>query len=128
MRHDTLSDVLSAMKNADRVGKKQAIVPASKLVKEVLMIMQKSEYIGNFELVENGRGNSFKIEMFGKINNCGAVKPRSSAKSDQSEKWERRFLPAAGIGQIIISTSSGMMTFNEAKEKGLGGKVIAFVY
>lgn len=128
MRHDILSDALSAIKNADRVGKREVNVPASKIVKEVLMILQKTEYVGNFELVEDGRGNVFKIQLFGKINDCGSIRPRYSAKSDEFEKYERRFLPAKDVGLLIVSTSSGMMTFKDAKEKKIGGKLIAFMY
>lgn len=128
MRHDVLSDVLSAIKNADHVGKKEVIVPTSKIVKEILIIFQKYQYIGNFEMIEDGRGNMFKIELFGKINNCGSIRPRFSTKVDVYEKWERRFLPASEVGLIIISTSSGIIAFEEAKEKGIGGKLLAFVY
>ena len=83
MRHDVLSDVLSAIKNADHVGKKQVIVPSSNLVKEVLILFQKHGYIGNFELIEDARGNKFKIELFGKINKCGSIRPRFSVKSNE---------------------------------------------
>lgn len=128
MRHDILSDVMSAIKNADRVGKREVIVPASKLVKEVLMIFQKNEYVGNFEMIEDGRGNMFKISLFGKINNCGSIRPRYSVGVDEFEKFERSFLPAKDVGIIIVSTSSGMVSFRDAKEKKIGGKLIAFVY
>jgi len=128
MRHDILSDVLSAIKNADSVGKKEISVPASKLVKEVLMIFQKNGYVGNFELVEDKRGNIFKIQLFGKINNCGSIRPRFSVKADEFEKYERRFLPASDIGLLIVSTSHGVITFKEAKEKSIGGKLLAFIY
>ena len=128
MRHDVLSDVLSAMRNADRSGKKSVLVPSSKLAKEILMILQKYEYVGNFELIEDGKGNRINVEIFGKINNCGSIRPRFSAKSTEYEKWERRFLPASGVGMIIISTSKGLMPITEAKNQKLGGKLIAFIY
>ena len=93
-----------------------------------LMIFQKNNYIGEFEMIEDGKGNKFKIQLFGKINNCGSIRPRFSTKADESEKWERRFLPATEIGLLIVSTSQGMLTFKEAKEKGIGGKLLAFIY
>ena len=128
MRHDILSDVLSAIKNADHVGKKETVVPASKMVKEILIIFQKNGYIGNFEMIEDGKGNQFKIELFGKINNCGSIRPRFSIKADNYEKWERRFLPASDVGLLIISTSQGILTYNESKSKKIGGKLLAFIY
>ena len=89
MRHDILSDVLSAMKNADHVGKNKVIVPASKMVKEILMIFQKTGYIGNFEMIEDGKGNRFEIELLSKINSCGSIRPRYSIKADTYEKIGR---------------------------------------
>ncbi|MBU3905333.1 MAG: 30S ribosomal protein S8 [Nanoarchaeota archaeon] len=128
MRHDVLSDVLSAVKNADNVGKTETIVSASNMVKEILIIFQKNGYIGNFEMIEDGKGNQFKIELFGKINNCGSIRPRYSTKADNYEKWERRFLPAANVGLLIVSTSQGIVTYHESKEKKIGGKLLAFIY
>ena len=107
MRHDLLSDVLSAINNGDRVGKKETTTPASKLVKNILMLMQKNGYISNFEYIDDGKGGKFKIMILGKINKCGAIRPRYSVKSDDFEKFERRFLPAAEVGLLFVSTSKG---------------------
>ena len=128
MRHDTISDVLSAIKNGDGIGKNEILVPFSKLSKEILLLMQKKGYIGNFEEIENNRGNLFKVYLLGKINNCGSIRPRFSVKSDEYEKWERRFLPASDVGFLIITSSHGIMIHEEAKKKGLGGTLLAFVY
>jgi len=128
MRHDILSDVLSAIKNGDRVGKRETITNASKLVKNVLLILQKHNYIGDFEYIDDKRGGKFKIQLLGKVNNCNAIRPRFYIKADQYEKFEKRFLPAAGFGFIIVSTSKGLMIHSEAKEKEIGGTLLGFVY
>jgi len=128
MRHDLLSDVLSAIKNGDRVGKKETITSASKLIKNVLLILQEHNYIGDFEYIDDKRGGKFKIQLLGKVNNCNAIRPRFYVKADQYEKFEKRFLPAAGMGFIIVSTSKGLVIHSEAKEKGIGGTLLGFVY
>jgi len=128
MRHDLISDVLSAIQNGDKVGKKETVSPASALVKSVLQVLQKSGFVGNFELVDDGRGGKFRISLTGKINRCGAVRPRFSVGKDEWEMWERRFLPAAGFGLLIVTTSNGVMTHEEAKKHGVGGKLLGFVY
>ena len=56
MKYDLLSDVLSAIKNGDNAGKSFTIVPASNLVKNVLLILQKHKYIGDFEYIDDNRG------------------------------------------------------------------------
>ena len=128
MRHDILSDVLSAIKNGDRAGKKETITSASKLIKNVLLILQKHNYIGDFEYIDDKRGGKFRIQLLGKVNNCNSIRPRFYIKADQYEKFEKRFLPAAGFGFIIVSTSKGLMIHSEAKEKEIGGTLLGFVY
>jgi small subunit ribosomal protein S8 len=106
MRHDLLSDVLSAIKNGDHVGKTEVVVSSSKLAKEVL----------------------FKIALLGNINNCGTIRPRYSVRLQDYDKYKRRFLPAAGLGMLIVSTSQGLMTHLDSEQKAIGGKLLAFIY
>jgi small subunit ribosomal protein S8 len=128
MRHDLLSDVLSAIKNGERQGREEAITPASKLIKNVLLLLQKHKYIGDFEYVDDNRGGKFKVQLQGKINDCNSIRPRFTVKKEDYEKYEKRFLPAVGMGFIIVSTPQGVMTHMEAKEKGVGGSLLAYVY
>jgi len=128
MRHDTLADVLSAIKNAERVGKKECITSASKLVREVLKVLQKEGYIGVFEFIDDGRSGKFRVELKNRINDCNVIKPRFSVKVEELEKWEKRFLPARGLGILILSTNKGIMTHTEARKKKVGGKLLAYAF
>lgn len=126
MLSDSLANALSKIQNAERAKEKEVkIFPVSKLIFEVLKIMQGEGYIGSFEKVEDGK--AVKVKMIGKINSCGAIKPRFSLKKGEFEKWEKRFLPAAGFGVLIISTPQGVMTHREARERGIGGRLLAYV-
>jgi len=128
MRHDLISDVLSAIKNGDVHGKKEIITDYSSLVKNVLLILQKNNYIGDFEYIDDKKGGKFKIQLLGKVNNCNSIRPRLSVRIDEYEKYEKRFLPASNMGFIIVSTPKGLLTHDKAKEKKLGGVLIGFVY
>jgi len=128
MRHDLLSDVLSAIKVCDSAGKNHAYGPVSGMVKDVLKVMQKEGFIGEFELMDDNRGGEFKIGLTGVINDARSVRPRFSVTKDGYEKYERRFLPASGFGILIVTTSQGVMTHIEAKKKKIGGKLLAYVY
>ncbi len=128
MRHDLLSDVLYVVNNAEKFGKKEVTVPASNLVKNVLEVIRRAGYVKSYEFIEDGKSGSLKIELAGKINQARAIKPRFSAKTDDFEKWEARYLPAEGFGILIVSTPEGVMNQKEAMEKGLGGKLIAYIY
>lgn len=128
MKHDLLSNVLSAIKNGDRYGKRETVTLYSKLVKNVLLILQKNNYIGDFEYIDDKRGGKIKIQLLGKVNDCNAIKPRFYVREDEYEKYEKRFLPAISMGFIIVSTSKGILTHIEAKEKGVGGTLVCYVY
>lgn len=125
---DLLSDALSTIKNAESTGKSTCIVVASKLIGNVLKLMKEKGYISDFEFVEDGKSGIFRVNLHGKINKCGVVKPRFSVKKGEFEKWERRYLPARDFGTLIISTSGGIISHREAKEKGLGGVLLAYVF
>jgi len=127
MRHDILSDVLFILNNTENIGKRSCDVPASNLVKNVLSVIQKSGYIGSFDFTDE-RKEKFRVELVGRINKTRIIRPRFSVKKDEYEKWETRFLPAKDFGLLIVSTPKGVMSQNDAIEKGLGGKLLGFIY
>ncbi len=126
---DPLADALSIIKNAESIGKPECNVsPASKLIGSVLKVMKDKGYIGDFEFIDDGKSGLFKVQLKGKINKCGVIRPRHAVKNIELEKWEKRFLPARGFGSIILTTPDGVMTHSEARESGLGGQLLAYVY
>jgi small subunit ribosomal protein S8 len=129
MLHDPLADACSSIKNAENVSKKLVVInPASRLIGKCLRILQTHEYIGEFEIIEDGRNGKFKVQLIGKINKIGVIKPRSPIKAKDIEKIERKFLPAINFGILIMSTSKGVMSHIEAKKQKVGGRLLAYVY
>ena len=127
--NDTLSTAMSKILDYEEIGKKQVqIYPSSKVVKKVLDILNQKNYLGEYDETKTNRGDALMLNLLGKINKCGVIKPRFSVKKDNFEKYEKRFLPAKNFGFLIVSTSQGIMTHEEAREKGIGGKLLAFVY
>ena len=126
---DPLSDALSNLKNNEFAGNLECIVkPASKLIGAVLNVMQRYGYIGEFEFIDDGKSGKFKVKLVGKINRCGVIRPRYSVGKEDILEFEKRFLPAMDIGILIMTTSKGVMSHVEAREKGIGGKLLAFIY
>ncbi|MEM2943323.1 MAG: 30S ribosomal protein S8 [Methanomassiliicoccales archaeon] len=129
MQNDPLNDAMSTIKNASLVGKKECIVrPSSKLIGRVLKVMQEYGYINQFEFIEDGKAGVFKVTLHGRINNCGVIKPRYAVKRNELEKFEARYLPAQDFGVLILTTTKGVVSHVRAKELGIGGKLLAFVY
>ncbi|HII39141.1 TPA: 30S ribosomal protein S8 [Candidatus Micrarchaeota archaeon] len=126
---DTLANALNAIKMAELKGKQSVRVkPASRTVREVVSVLQKYGYVGEFELVDDGKSGELIISLLGKVNNCGVVNPRYFVKKNDWEKYEQRYLPGRDVGLIIATTSSGVKAHAEAKEAQIGGKIMAFVY
>lgn len=126
---DTLSNGLTTIKNNELRNKLECVItPASKLIGRVLRVMQQNGYIGEFEFVDDGRSGKIKVQLLGRINKCGAVKPRFPVKTIEIEEWEKRFLPSRDIGILVISTPQGIISHEEAKKRKVGGRLLAFVY
>ena len=129
MLNNLLANTMSAIMNAEKAGKpKLALKPSSKLVKSVLELMQKRQYIGSYKETADGRGGILEINLSGSINKCGAVSPNFSINKKNYEMFEKRYLPAKDFGMLIISTPKGVLSHTEAKKRSLGGKLIAYCY
>ncbi|KXB01054.1 30S ribosomal protein S8 [candidate division MSBL1 archaeon SCGC-AAA259O05] len=129
MTKDLLANSMATIKNHEEVRKKEVLIePASRLIKDVLEIMKEEDYIEDFEYIEDGKAGKLRVNLSGNINDCGVIKPRFSVNEDEFEKWEKRYLPAAGFGILIVSTPEGVMSGKEAEDRGKGGRLLAFVY
>jgi len=127
--NDPLASALSSIDNAQRVGHlTQEVAPASNEIGSVLEVFYDRGYIDGFQYVDDGKAGTFEVELKGAINACGPVKPRYAAGADEFEKWEKRFLPARDYGTLVVTTSHGIMSHYDAREAGVGGQVIAYVY
>lgn len=129
---DTLANAVTTIKNAEQRAKKEALImPASRLIIEVLKVMQREGYIGEIEYIDDGRQGKIKVQLLGRINKVGVIKPRYSVKVRELTRmppWLRKYLPSREIGILIISTPQGVMSHKEALEKRTGGVLLAYVY
>ncbi|MEM2272782.1 MAG: 30S ribosomal protein S8 [Candidatus Bathyarchaeia archaeon] len=129
MNMDTIANGLTTIYNNEVRRKKECyIMPASKLLGNVLRVMQMHGYIGEFEFIDDGRTGKFRVQLLGRINKCGAIRPRYSFRTKDIEEWEKTYLPARDMGVLIVTTSQGVMSHIEAKKRGIGGKLLAYVY
>ncbi|MEM5821551.1 MAG: 30S ribosomal protein S8 [Ignisphaera sp.] len=129
---DTLSNALTAITNAEMRRRNEVVIwPASKLIIRVLRVMQKHGYIGEFEYVDDGSWGKIVVQLLGRINRAGAIKPRWSITYRELLALPyriRRYLPSRDIGILIISTSQGVISHKEAIEMKVGGILLAYVY
>lgn len=125
---DLVSSLFTTLQNNEIVRNRECIVKASKLVGEILKVLQRNGYIGAFEYIDNGRGGLFKIQLLGRINKSAPIRPRISVKATQYEFFEQRYLPGRNIGLLVVTTPKGVMSHEEAKKQSTGGRLLGYIY
>ncbi len=126
---DPLANALVNIVNSEERGKSECIVaPAPKLIANVLRVLQKAGYVGEFEYIDDGRLGKLRIQLLGRINKCGVIKPYFSVAEADLERWVHQYLPAKDIGILILSTPKGILTHKEAAANRVGGRLLAYVY
>jgi len=125
---DLLADALNIMKVMRNSGRDECKIPASKIINAVLQILQKEEYLREFEFVDDGKSGFYIVKGIGAINECGVIKPRFAIKFKDLAKMEEQYLPSKDFGILIISTPKGMVTNQRMKDIKEGGRLIAYVY
>jgi small subunit ribosomal protein S8 len=114
--------------NESRRKKECIVIPASRFASDILRVIQKYRFIGEFEQIDDGRAGKFRIQLLAKINKCGVITPRYSVKKNDYLDWERQYLPAYNMGLLLVSTSRGIMSHHEAQTQGVGGVLIGYVF
>merc|ERR1712231_24610 len=113
-----LNDALKNITNAEGRGKRQVLIrPSSKVIVKFLQVMQKHGYIGEFEIVDDHRAQKIVVELTGRLNKCGVISPRFDVRQDEIEKWVVNLLPSRQFGHVLLTTTYGIMTHEEARKR-----------
>ena len=129
---DPIADYLTRIRNAYQAGSKVVEIPSSKMKVAITQILCEKGYILSYKVVEGTPYNTIKI----------ALKYHPQTKTAAIKKIERISRPGLrqytdvegmprvlnGLGIAILSTSKGIITDKEAKELGVGGEVLCYVY
>jgi len=127
---DPIADMLTRIRNAFLVKKKDVLVPNSKIKLKIAEILYKERLIDKIELVEENKIKNIKISL--KYDNKESVIASIKRISTPGRRIYvgKEELPYVlnGFGIAILSTSRGIMTNREAKKLGVGGEIICEIY
>lgn len=130
-RTDLVADVLTMIRNAVMAKKTSVVVPLSKMVIAVLEILKSEEYIENFkEQAALGAQKTIKIYLRYTAGESTIQGLRRISRPGLRVYAKYTKMPSVlrGFGRAIVSTSSGVMTDRQAKEKKLGGEILCYVW
>ena len=128
---DPIADMLTRIRNANSKKFKTVDVPASKMKKSIAENLLEEGYIKSFELIENDTQGIIRITLKYDENGNRVIdglkrisKPGLRIYANKEE------LPKVlnGLGIALISTSKGIMTDKKARELGIGGEVLAYIW
>jgi small subunit ribosomal protein S8 len=131
MQTDPIADYLTRIRNAIRAGHDEVEIPFSNLKLEMSRILKEQGYIKDFNRKPATVGESINVEL----KYTEERQPVIFGIERVSRPGRRRYVDheniprvQGGTGTAIVSTSSGVMTGHEARAKGVGGEVVAYVW
>jgi len=129
---DPIADMLTRIRNANTAKHDTVDVPASKMKIAIANILVEEGYIKKYEIVEDGGFQTIRISL--KYNNNKSERIISGIKKISKPGLRiyagKEDMPKVlgGLGIAIISTNQGVITDKKARELGVGGEVLAFVW
>jgi len=128
---DPIADLLTRIRNANAAGHDTVDIPASKMKKAIVQILQDEGYVRSFQLIDDGTQGIIRVALkYGQgrekvitgLKRVSRPGLRVYAGAEELPKVLR------GLGIAIISTSKGVMTDKAARSGNVGGEVLAFVW
>ena len=129
-RTDLISDAFTIIRNAVRAKKEDAYIPHSNPLSKICEILKNEGYLENFKEVDLEKFKKIKVYLKyeGKKNVISQIKRVSSPGRRVYADRKNVPITLGGYGVTLVSTSGGILTDRQAKEKGIGGEVIGMVW
>jgi small subunit ribosomal protein S8 len=129
---DPIADYLTRIRNAVMAKHKVVEIPASNMKKDMTKILFDKGYILNYKFEEEGPQGSIKIALkYNPETKMNAIKSLKRISKPGLRKYvDSNHIPRVlnGLGVALLSTSQGLMTDKEARNLGIGGEVLCYVY
>ena len=127
---DSVADLLTRIRNAQRAGQHSVKIPGSKLGQRILGVLTKEGFIQGFDREESeGRVNlAVRLKYYQNGDPAISLCKRDSKPGRRIYKGKGDLHKVEqGLGILILSTSSGVMSDREARSRGVGGEVLATI-
>jgi small subunit ribosomal protein S8 len=127
---DPIADMLTRIRNANRVGRKVVLVPRSKICGGIAQVLKDEGYIEQFDVIEDSQQGQIRVKLKYSLSGEKVIH-----ELDRASKPGRRIyrsvgdLPRVlnGMGIAVVSTSKGVMSDRKAREQNVGGELLCTV-
>jgi len=128
---DPIADLLTRIRNANQALKPHVDMPASRLKRELLEVLQKARYIDGFDLLEDSKSGVLRVylkytpereRVIAGLRRISRPGLRKYVKAKQVPRV------LGGLGMAVISTPKGVLTDDECRRENVGGEVICYVW
>ncbi|OGD18976.1 MAG: 30S ribosomal protein S8 [Candidatus Aminicenantes bacterium RBG_16_63_16] len=128
---DPIADMLTRIRNAVMIKRKEVMMPASKLKTEIARIFKDEGYIRNFKVIDDNKQGILSVSLkYGDDNTSVISGIRRISRPGRRLYCTRESIPKVldGLGTAVISTSKGMMTDKRCADLGLGGEILCYIW
>jgi small subunit ribosomal protein S8 len=131
MMTDPIADMLTRIRNANRIGNRRASMPASRLKVSIAEVLSQEGFIAGYQVLEKAPASELQIDL-----KYGPDGERVIRRIDRVSKPGRRVYTGArdlqpvlrGLGCYVLSTPKGVVSDRTARERGVGGEILCKVY
>ena len=127
---DPIADMLTRIRNANRVGRKLVLINKSKICTGIAQVLKDEGYIEQFDVIDDGKQGQLRVKL--KYSMAGEkviheIERLSKPGRRVYNKVEELPKVLNGMGIAVVSTSKGVMSDRKAREQNVGGELLCTV-
>jgi small subunit ribosomal protein S8 len=127
---DPIADMLTRIRNANRVGRRMVLIPQSKICSGIAQVLKDEGYIDQWDVVDDSRQGQIRVKLKYGMNGDKVIHAIERASKPGCRVYRGvDQLPKIlnGMGIVVISTSKGVMSDRRARENNVGGELLCTV-
>lgn len=128
---DPIADLLTRVRNAGMARHESVLVPVSKMKQSVANILKEEGFIRDVETVKSGQWPMLRLRLLPTVRNQASIRGLKRISRPGLRVYvNREEIPRVygGLGVAILSTSQGVMSGQDARNRGIGGEVLCYVW
>ena len=127
---DPIADMLTRIRNANRVGRRMVLIPKSKICTGIAQVLKEEGYIEEFDQIDDGKQGQLRVKLKYSLSGDKVIHEIQRQSKPGCRVYRSvKDLPTIlnGMGIVVISTSKGVMSDRKAREENVGGELLCTV-